>query len=275
MIHINWNPIAHLGPVPINWYGLGWAAAFLVGGWLIARWAPRHAVTRERVEGLLLWIVLGAMLGARLYYVAQHDPGAYLREPWQILAIWEGGLAFFGGLFGGILAGFLYGRRHVLPFARLADLVAPAIPVGAAIGRIPCGLAGMDYGTATSLPWGVVYTNPNAYAPVDGVARHPVQFYELAGDLAIAGVLLRLRGRMPDGALFLTYLVLFSAFRFFLFFLRGDVPAVAWGLKNGHWTAVGILIVAAVVWFVHSSRGRLRCEPASANRQRRRTVSAR
>lgn len=93
----------------------------------------------------------------------------------------------------------------------------------------------MDYGTPTSLPWGVVYTHPASYAPVDGVVRHPVQFYELAGDLVIAGVLLKLRGKLPDGALFLSYLVLFGALRFALFFFRGDVPAVALGFANGHW----------------------------------------
>jgi hypothetical protein len=76
----------------------------------------------------------------------------------------------------------------------------------------------MDYGTPTSLPWGVVYSNPESYAPNDGIPRHPDQYYELVGDLVIARVLLRLRGKLPDGALFLVYLVLFSVFRFFLFF---------------------------------------------------------
>jgi prolipoprotein diacylglyceryltransferase len=102
----------------------------------------------------------------------------------------------------------------------------------------------MDYGTATSLPWGVVYTHPAAYAPIDGVPRHPTQFYELAGDLAIAAVLLRLRTRVPEGALFLTYLILFSVLRFALFFLRGDVPTLALGLTNGHWTALAIISAA-------------------------------
>lgn len=244
MIEINWNPVAHLGPIPINWYGLGWAAAFLTGRWLTRRWAPRYGIIREQLDDLLLWILLGTMAGARLYFIVQNDPMAYLREPWRIFAIWEGGLAFFGGLFGGILTGYLYTRRHGLRFGRAADLFAPAIAIGAAIGRIPCGLAGMDYGTATRLPWGVVYTHPNSYAPTDGVPRHPVQFYELAGDLLIAGLLLKLRGKLPDGALFILYLAQFAVLRFFLFFVRGDVPVVAWGFKNAQWTALAILLVA-------------------------------
>jgi phosphatidylglycerol:prolipoprotein diacylglycerol transferase len=155
MIEINWNPVAHVGPIPINWYGLGWAAAFLIGWRLTSRCAPRHGIGREHVEDIFLWILLGTMAGARLYFIVQNDSVAYLREPWRIFAIWEGGLAFFGGLFGGILGGYLYARRHGLRFGRVADVFAPAIAIGAAIGRIPCGFAGMDYGTPTRLrgPW--------------------------------------------------------------------------------------------------------------------------
>ncbi len=242
-IEINWNPIGHLGPVPLNWYGLTMAIGFLLGGYLTWRWAPRHQVPREKIEGLLVWIIIGTVFGARAYYVVQNDFGSYLREPWRMLAVWEGGLAFFGGLFGGTLAAYLYTRRHGLAFSRLADLFAPAIPIGAAVGRITCGLAGMDYGTGTTLPWGVVYTNPKSYAPMDGVPRHPDQYYELLGDLLIAAVLIKLRGRLPAGGLFLTYLISFSVLRFVIFFVRGSVEPVAFGLKNAQLTALAILSI--------------------------------
>lgn len=103
----------------------------------------------------------------------------------------------------------------------------------------------MDYGTPTTLPWGVIYTNPDSYAPTDGVPRHPDQFSELLGDLVIAVILLRLRRRvaMPDGTLFLIYPILFSVLRFFLFFVRGNVQPVAFGLKNAQWTALILLAV--------------------------------
>lgn len=243
-IDINWNPIGHLGPVPINWYGLTMAIGFLVGIYLVWRWAPKYKVPRGKLEGLFLWIILGSVIGARIYYVVQNDLNSYLREPWKILAVWEGGLAFFGGLFGATLAAYLYARRQQLAFSRVADLFAPAIPIGAAIGRISCGLAGMDYGTPTRLPWGVVYTNPNSYAPVDGIPRHPDQYYELIGDLLIAGILIKLRGKLPKGGLFLSYLILFSTLRFFIFFVRGSVAPVAFGLKNAQLTALAILAIA-------------------------------
>jgi len=204
----------------------------------------------------VIWILIGSMLGARVYFAVQNEPTEYLREPWRILAIWEGGLAFFGGLFGGIFAAWLYIRRAGLNFARVADLFAPAIAIGAAIGRLPCGLDGMDYGTPTSLPWSVVYGNPASYAPNDGVPRHPAQFYELAGDLVIAAILIKLRPRLPEGATFLLYLVLFGAFRFVLFFVRGNVPVVALGLKNAQWTALAILAVATPLLMVRVLRHR-------------------
>lgn len=258
MIGINWNPIPHLGPIPINWYGITFLLGFLAGGVLTYRWAPRFNVPREKILDILLWVMVGSVIGARLYFIAQNDPGSYLKEPWRTVAIWEGGLAYFGGLLGGVVAAFLYTRRQALPFLRVADLFAPAILVGSAIGRISCGLAGMDYGTPTKLPWGVVYTNPNSYAPTDGVARHPDQFYELVGDLLLAAFLIKLRGRFREGGLFLMYLVLFSLLRFFLFFVRGNVETVAFGLKNAQWTALAILVAAVSGLILMTLQGRRR-----------------
>lgn len=256
MIRIDWDPTPHVGPIPINWYGITFVLAFLVGGVLVRRWAPRFHIAREHIGSLMAWIALGTVVGARLYFVVQNDFLSYLTHPWRILAVWEGGLAFFGGLFGAITAAYIYARRHHLPFLRTADLFAPAIPIGGAIGRISCGLDGMDYGTPTSLPWGVVYENLNSFAPVDGISRHPDQFYELAGDLIIAGALIKLRGKMPEGALFFLYLVLFSVLRFFLFFVRGNAPELLFGLKNAQWTALGILAIAlpALVTRLHRAR---------------------
>jgi prolipoprotein diacylglyceryltransferase len=105
----------------------------------------------------------------------------------------------------------------------------------------------------------VVYTNPNSYAPNDGVPRHPDQYYELLGDLLIAWILLRVRDRLPEMATFYLYLVLFSVLPFFLFFARGNVSVVAFGLKNAQWTALAILIVAvpALVRRIAARRGQM------------------
>jgi phosphatidylglycerol:prolipoprotein diacylglycerol transferase len=254
MIHINWDPTPYLGPILINWYGLNFILAFFVGGFLVRTWAPHWGFSKAQIENLLAWILVGIVVGARLYFVVQNDFVDYLTHPWRIVALWEGGLAFFGGLAGGILAAYLYARRRGLSFLRLGDLFAPAIPIGGAVGRISCGLDGMDYGTPTSLPWGIVYENQNSFAPIDGVSRHPDQFYELLGDLVIAAVLIKLRRKLPEGAAFFLYLVLFSVLRFFLFFVRGNVPEVLFGLKNGQWTALAILAVAVPALILRASR---------------------
>ncbi|MEO8053078.1 MAG: prolipoprotein diacylglyceryl transferase [Acidobacteriota bacterium] len=246
MISIDWNPMPYLGPIPINWYGITFAIAALTARWLALRSAS-HGFSSTSVDRLVLWILIGVVVGARLYYVLQNDFGFYVTHPWRVLAVWEGGLAFFGGLGGGIASGYVYCRRYSLDFLEVADIFAPTIPVAAAIGRISCGLDGMDYGTPTSLPWGIVYLNPNSYAPVDRVPRHPDQYYELAGDLVIAALLVRLRGRLPRGGLLLVYLVSFSILRFFIFFVRGNVPVIALGLKNAQWTSLLILLASLAV----------------------------
>ena len=114
-----------------------------------------------------------------------------------------------------------------------------------------------DYGTPSSLPWSVIYTNANSFAPIDGIARHLDQYYELLGDLLIAWVLLKLRPKLPEGATFFLYLTLFAVLRFVLFFVRGNVPVVALGLKNAQWTALAILTVAVPALLVRLSHRRL------------------
>lgn len=151
---INWDPVPYVGPIPINWYGLGWVLAFLVALWLVRRWAPAVGLSREHVENLALWSLAGAFAGARLYFIAQNDPSSYIREPWRILMLWEGGLAFFGGLFGAVLAAssMRHGTRsrlHARPISLRLRFQSPP-----RFGRVPCWLAGMDYGTPTTLPWG-------------------------------------------------------------------------------------------------------------------------
>jgi len=244
MIRINWNPLPHLGPLPVNWYGLNWVLAFVVGFILLRRWSDQWPELRTNLESLFVWIAAGSVTGARLYYVIQNEPSEYSTHPLRILAVWEGGLAYFRGLFGGSFAGYLWTQRHGLRFLKVADMFAPAIAIPSAIGRISCWLDGMDYGTATWLLWGTVYVSPNSFAPIDGIARHPAQLYELVGDLIIGFVLIRWRRKLPDGMVFWSYLASFSILRFLVFFVCGNVRPVLFGLKNGQITALVLLAIA-------------------------------
>ena len=228
--------------------------AFIVSGMLVRTWAPRWGFSKPQIGNLLAWILVGTIIGARLDFLLQDDFAEYLAHPWSLVALWEGGLATFGGLAGGTLTAYLYARKHGLSFFRLGDLFAPAISIGIAIGRISYGLDGRDYGSLTSLPWGIVYEHRNSFSPIDGISRHPVQFYDLLGDMAIAGVLIKIRYRLPEGATFFVYLVLFSVLRFFLFFVRGNVPEVLFGLKNAQLTALVVLAVALPALIVRCFR---------------------
>src|SRR5260370_36678203 len=136
MIRMNWDPTPYLGPIPINWYGLNFLVAFVVSGLLVRNWAPRWGFSKTQIESLLAWILVGTIIGARIYFVVQNGFVDYLSHPWRIAALWEGGLAFFVGLAGWILAANLSARRHGLSFLRLMAFVVPAIPMRRAAGAI-------------------------------------------------------------------------------------------------------------------------------------------
>ena len=192
--------IFQLGHFALRWYGLFIAIAILVGFAVALREAKRKGMSADDVYGVGTWGVIGGFVGARLFHV---------------IAIQNGGLAIYGAIVGGLLTGGLYAHRHKLSFAKLADLAAPGLVLAQAVGRIGCLFNGDSLGPATSLPWGVVYLNPQAMAPSLGVAYQPAPAYELIGDLLIFALLWRLRSRLRvDGSLFLVYLVLYSALKF-------------------------------------------------------------
>src|SRR5260370_5673559 len=130
MISIDWNPMPYLGPVPINSYGITFAIALFTARSLVVQWASKYGFSTDSIDRLFMWIL--AVAGARLYYSVQNDFSFYLAHPWRMLAIWEGGLAFFGGLIGGIGVAYLCFRRDGFDFARGGDLFAPAIPIAGA-----------------------------------------------------------------------------------------------------------------------------------------------
>ena len=142
LIHPQFDPVAlQWGPLAIHWYGLTYLVAFTCFYLLASRrvampYFSERGWDRQRIEDLLFYGVLGVVLGGRLGYVLFYKPGYYLAHPAEILAVWQGGMAFHGGLLGVITAMALYAWRQRKPFFEIADLVAPCIPVGLAAGRI-------------------------------------------------------------------------------------------------------------------------------------------
>lgn len=216
-----------LGIWQIRSYGLFVAIAILVGIWWSAREAERCGLARSFVYDAAWVITLAGFAGARLWYAIFSEPEVFLQNPWEIFALWHGGISMHGALVAGTLAGAWWIGRHGLQFWRFGDAIAPGLILGQVVGQIACLLNGDTYGRPTDLPWAIVFTHPQAMAPL-GVPLHPVQIYELLAYLAVFLVVQRVaRSSAPDGAVLLTYAGVYGIARFTMEFFRGDPPAVA------------------------------------------------
>ncbi len=246
-------PGIHLGPFQLRFYGLAYAIAFLVGGWVAVRHLARRGVSRNVSENIAFWTIVFGLIGARLYYVVQSGWWWYLTHPVHIFAFWEGGMAFFGAIFAAVLTLFVMSRRHGIPFRDLLDAGVLFAAVGQPIGRLGNFMNGEILGPPSNLPWAVRYTNPESMAPHLGVAYQPANLYEAVGTLCILAILLFLRRRgVASGVLGLTYLVLYPISQLILFNWRTDyeTPAILWGLKQAQLTSLAVLVVMVpvVVW---------------------------
>jgi phosphatidylglycerol:prolipoprotein diacylglycerol transferase len=175
----------------------------------------------DRVADLFFYSVLSAVVGSRLLFVLINFD-LYRENPLKIFKIWEGGLVFYGGLVlaVGVVIGYM--RWYRLPILKLFDLISPLIGLGLFFGRIGCFFAGCCYGKETSLPWGVIFTNPNSLARLN-VPLHPTQLYDALNGLAIFLFLIwRAKRKAFDGQIFFFFLLLYSVTRFFIEMLRGD-----------------------------------------------------
>ncbi len=244
MITIDINPILiSLGSLSLSWHSLFMAIAIGVGVWLPARLVAKAGLSVDRLYSIALWGIPGGIIGARLVHVIDYW-SHYSANPGAILAIWQGGLAIWGGILGGTITVVIFAKIRGFALARYADLAALGLILAQAIGRIGDIINGEHISTATNLPWGIVYTHPNS--PGYGLLpQHPAVAYELLMDLLIFGILWKLRGRIrPDGALFLLYLVTYSIGRFFLSFLRLDSNTVLLGLNQAQWISLIVLAIA-------------------------------
>ena len=184
----------------LRWYALAYIVGIILA-FQISLMALRRAhlwvkapMSDNQLEDLLFWVTIGIILGGRIGYVLFYQPGVYLKDPLSIVRVWEGGMAFHGGVIGVVLAGWLYCRKHGLPKLSTSDLVVLGAPVGLLLGRLANFINAELWGRATDLPWGVAF--PGAAAQDCGqltglCARHPSQLYEalLEGAVLLAVLL--------------------------------------------------------------------------------------
>ncbi|RIK32546.1 MAG: prolipoprotein diacylglyceryl transferase [Anaerolineae bacterium] len=247
MFTVSIDPIIfHVGPFALRWYSLILLTAITVGIWLVAREAERKGFRKEDIYDAAVWIVVGGLIGARLFHVLDHWSDKFAANPIRALYIWEGGLAIWGAIIGGLFVGALIALRRGWYFPKLLDAAAPGLVLAQAIGRIACVITGDAMGKPTTGPFGFAYTSPNAVVPQLGVYYTPMPVYELVVNLGIFAVLWGLRKRnWSHGRLFLVYLTLYSLERFFLAF-TSSYRIIALGLTQSQIIAIFGLIASLV-----------------------------
>ncbi len=247
-----------LGPFQLRAYGLAIALGVLAAVWIARRrWAARGG-DPDDISRLALWAVLAGLIGARLYHViTDHDrfEGRWLHA----FAVWEGGLGIPGGLIAGVGVGAYIAHRRGLPVAELLDVVAPAVPVAQAIGRLGNWFNQELFGRPTDLPWGLEIDadhRPAGY--LDVATFHPTFLYEAMWNLALAGLLVWWERRRPGGRpgrLFALYVAGYALGRAWVEALRIDPATRLFDVRWNIWMSV-IAFVAAAGWLVVDARRR-------------------
>ena len=215
-----------LGFYQVPSYGVMLVIALAAGLWTLKRRADRAGLDGARLVDLGLWLVIWALVGAKGLYVIVELP-RFLRHPGDLVTVMRAGGVFLGGFLAAIVAAVVLLRRYRLAFLPSADVIAPSLALGQAIGRIGCLLAGCCWGGSCDLPWAITYTDPRAHQLVGTplhVAVHPFPIYESLCDLALFVLLASLYRRgITEGRVFATYLMGYGIVRFLLEYTRGDV----------------------------------------------------
>ncbi len=252
--------IFEVGPIAVRWYGLLIAIAVLIGVTLSQYLAKRRRVDPDLLGDLAIWLVLGAIPGARLYYVL-FEWQEYVQRPGDILAIWKGGIAIHGAIIGGLIATIIFARIKRISVWQLLDLVAPSLILGQAIGRWGNFFNSEAYGKPTDLPW-KLFIAPR-YRPLELLNFeyfHPTFLYESLWNLGVFVLLMTLffwglkqSNRLKLGTIAAVYLIGYSLGRVWIEWLRTDSlmigPLKVAQLVSLSAIALGLLILAWLYWF--------------------------
>jgi phosphatidylglycerol---prolipoprotein diacylglyceryl transferase len=240
--------LVQLGTFELRSYGVIVALSFLLGLWLSGKEARRKGIDPALIQDFAFYALLGGIVGARIYYVLFSNPAYFLQKPWEIVAVWHGGISIIGALLGGLLAALWYCRKKKLSFWRFADTLAPGAILAQAAGVLACLLNGDSYGKATNAAWAITYTNPRAMAPLN-IPLHPVELYEIAAYFLVFLLVWRTRKAFrTEGFAFLTYLAGYGAARFAVEFFRGNPAILAWDVPAAQVFA-SLLILASLAGF--------------------------
>jgi len=210
-----------LGRFKLYTYGFFLALGFLTAVWFSKRNAKFYDIQDQVISDVFFVILLSSIAGARILYVLINFDD-YQNNLLEIFKIWNGGLVFFGGFIGSIGATIVFLKVKKIPILKTADIIAPGIALGHAIGRLGCFSAGCCYGKQCDLPFAIKFTNPDSLAPLN-VYLHPTQIYMVFSNFILFLILMWLQKRKKfNGMIFLYYVMLYSVFRSAIEFFRGD-----------------------------------------------------
>ncbi|MGD9659859.1 MAG: prolipoprotein diacylglyceryl transferase [Porticoccaceae bacterium] len=257
------DPVAFaLGPIQVHWYGLMYLFGF-GGAWLLAirrsdrAWSPVH---RQKVEDLVVYMAFGVILGGRFGYVLFYNFDKWLADPLWLLRIWEGGMAFHGGLLGVIVAMVIFARQVHQPMLAIADFVAPLVPIGLGLGRIGNFIGQELWGRQTDGAWGMVFPRDP-----EQLARHPSQLYQAFLEGLVLFVILFWFSKKPrpTGVVSGLFLMIYGLFRFVVEFAREPdahigFDALGW-LTRGQLLSLPMIVAGAILigyslWRDHSNK---------------------
>ncbi len=251
---INWlhtfNPdpiLIKLGIVQVHWYGLFMLLAITAGFLIVLKLAPSFKIKKDLIWDVVFWLVIGSLLGARVYEVLVVDFSYYFTNPENIFKIWHGGLAIHGVWLGGLFVLYIFARKYKLKLLKLLDLLSIGLILGQAIGRWGNYFNQELYGLPTKLVWGIPIELVNRVIGFEQyIYFHPTFLYESLGNLLIFGLLLLVyKYYKYSGQIFFTYLALYSSLRMSLEFIRLDETLIIFGLR---WPLLfsGILVIISI-----------------------------
>lgn len=245
--------------ISIKTYGFFIAIGFLAAMAIAVKEARRIGYDPQLVLDMSFYMILGAIIGSRLFYVLTHF-SAYRESPLDMLKIWEGGLTFFGGFILAAGACVWMAKKHGCGLWQTFDLFAPSLAVGVFFGRIGCFFAGCCYGRECAMPWAVTFTNPHSLAPLH-VPLHPTQLYAAAGAAVTFFVLLMFKKRKSfDGQLALVWMLCYCVFRLIEELFRGDMRGdLLFNRYPASQVFAAVMLIAVIVGYpVLRKRNRLR-----------------
>ena len=253
--------LLHIGSFELASYGVMTALGYAAAAWYLLPRLGKIKLDKDTFWNLIFIAFMGAILGAKLLFMWVTWPqltGNFLEKLMYFVRDFRYGFVFYGGMITAVVALIIYMKKKHLPLRETSDFMIVGLPLGHALGRVGCFLAGCCHGKPTTLPWGVTFTDPHAMVAPEllGVALHPTQLYEALGNLLIFFVLHKLYNRPhKPGTVLLAYITCYSAMRFGLEFFRGDFRGdFLWGLSPSQLIALLIAVAAAGGWWMISRK---------------------